>query len=103
MNANYPCPHRGGLLSYLCTVPHLNENHIFSKRNVERNTNLKKVFNPGDVLPVIIEKINTEEKRISLSTVVSNEEQDNAYEYMSSHKDDDDGETYNPFAALLKK
>lgn len=76
--------------------------HI-SKLNVERNTNLKKVFNPGDVLPVIVEKIDLEEKRISLSTVVSNEEQDNAAEYMSSHRDDDDGETYNPFAALLKK
>ncbi|MBQ0040098.1 MAG: S1 RNA-binding domain-containing protein [Treponema sp.] len=76
--------------------------HI-SKLNVERNTNLKKVFNPGDVLPVIVEKIDIEAKRISLSTVVSNEEQDNAYDYMSTHKDDDDGETYNPFAALLKK
>ncbi|MCQ2248478.1 MAG: S1 RNA-binding domain-containing protein [Treponema sp.] len=74
-----------------------------SKLNVERNTNLKKVFNAGDVLPVIIEKIDTEAKRISLSTIVSNEEQDNAYEYMSSHKDDDDGMSYNPFAALLKK
>ena len=73
-----------------------------SKLNVERNTNLKKVFNPGDVLDVIIEKIDAEEKRISLSTVVSNEERDNAKEYMSSHNDDD-GETYNPFAALLKK
>ena len=74
-----------------------------SKLNVERNTNLKKVFKAGDVLDVIIDKIDADEKRISLSTVVSNEEEDNAKEYMSSHKDDDDGETYNPFAALLKK
>lgn len=74
-----------------------------SKFNIEKNTNLKKVFNIGDVLDVIVEKIDIAEKRISLSTVVSNEEQDNAKEYMNSHKDDDDGETYNPFAALLKK
>ena len=76
--------------------------HI-SKLPVERNTNLKKVYKPGDVLNVVIEKIDIEEKRISLTPVVSNEEQDNANEYLQSHKYDDDGETYNPFAALLKK
>lgn len=74
-----------------------------SKLNVERNTNLKKVFNAGDVLDVIIDRIDVEEKRISLSTVVSNEEENNAKEYMSSHKDDDDGYSYNPFANILKK
>lgn len=76
--------------------------HI-SKLNVERNTNLKKVFNPGDEISVIVEKIDAEEKRISLSTKVSNEEENNANEYMASHKEDDDGMSYNPFAALLKK
>lgn len=76
--------------------------HI-SKLNVERNTNLKKIHKPGEKFPVIVEKVDSEEKRISLAPVVSNEEQDNAAEYLSSHKDDDDGETYNPFAALLKK
>ena len=40
------------------------------------------------------------EHRISLSPVVSNEEEENAHEYLS--KQNDDGETYNPFAALLK-
>ena len=54
-------------------------------------------------MEVVVDSIDTEEKRISLSPVVSNEEQDNANEYMTSHKDDNDGETYNPFAALLKK
>lgn len=76
--------------------------HI-SKLPVERNTNLKKVYKPGDILPVVVEKVDMEEKRISLTPVVSNEEQDNAHEYMKSHSNDDDGETYNPFAALLKK
>ncbi|MBR6296394.1 MAG: S1 RNA-binding domain-containing protein [Treponema sp.] len=74
-----------------------------SKLNVERNTNLQKVFHAGDKMEVIVDDVDVEEHRISLSPVVSNEEQDNASEYLSSHKDDDDGETYNPFAALLNK
>ena len=76
--------------------------HI-SKLPVERNTNLKKVYKAGDVLPVVVENVDMEEKRISLAPVVSNEEQNNASEYLSRHRNDDDGETYNPFAALLKK
>ena len=76
--------------------------HI-SKLNVERNTNLKKVYKAGDTMPVMIEKIDMDEKRISLSPVVSNEEEENAKEYLSSHSKDEDGETYNPFAAFLKK
>ena len=75
--------------------------HI-SKLPVERNTNLRKVYKSGDKMPVIVEKVDVEEKRISLTPVVSNEEQDNANEYLSKHSSDD-GETYNPFAALLKK
>lgn len=76
--------------------------HI-SKLPVERNTNLKKVYKAGDTLTVTVDSVDTEEKRISLSPVVSNEEQDNASEYLSKQKDSDDGETYNPFAELLKK
>ncbi len=76
--------------------------HI-SKLPVERNTNLKKVYKAGDSIPVVVEKIDLEEKRISLSPVISSEEQDNASEYLSLHKNDDSGETYNPFVALLKK
>lgn len=76
--------------------------HI-SKLPVERNTNLKKVYSAGTKIPVIIEKIDAQEKRISLSPVVSSEEEENAKEYLSSHNDDDSGEIYSPFAALLKK
>ena len=74
-----------------------------SKLNVDRNTNLKKAFTEGDKMEVVVESVDKDEKRISLTPVVSNEEQDNASEYLSTHKDDDTGETYNPFAALLKK
>ena len=76
--------------------------HI-SKLPVERNTNLKKVYKTGDKMAVIVESVDTENKRVSLTPVVSNEEQENAQEYLSSHKDEDDGYSYNPFAALLKK
>ncbi|MBP5464163.1 MAG: S1 RNA-binding domain-containing protein [Treponema sp.] len=76
--------------------------HI-SKLPVERNTNLKKVYKAGDSLTVTIERVDTDEKRISLSPIVSDEETDNAAEYQKAHANDDDGETYNPFAALLKK
>ena len=73
-----------------------------SKLNVERNTNLKTVFKVGSDYPVIVEKVDLGEHKISLSPVVSNEEEQNAYDYMSK-QENDDGETYNPFAALLKK
>ena len=76
--------------------------HI-SKLPVERNTNLKKVYKSGDSLAVTVERVDVDEKRISLAPVVSDEETDNAAEYQRAHASDDDGETYNPFAALLKK
>ena len=50
---------------------------------------------------VVVTKIDVENKRISLTTATSKEQDDTAAQYMSSQ--DDDGETYNPFAALLKK
>lgn len=76
--------------------------HI-SKLPVERNTNLKKVYKAGDSIAVTVDKVDTDEKRISLSPIVSSEEEVNAAEYQKAHASDDDGETYNPFAALLKK
>ncbi|MBQ3687354.1 MAG: S1 RNA-binding domain-containing protein, partial [Treponema sp.] len=44
--------------------------HI-SRLPVERNTNLKKVYKAGDSLAVTIERVDAEEKRISLSPIVS--------------------------------
>lgn len=74
-----------------------------SKLNVERNANLKKIFKVGEKVSVAIEKLDLEKKRISLSPIFSSQEQENANEYFSLHKNDDSGETYNPFAVLLKK
>lgn len=75
--------------------------HI-SKLPVERNTNLKQVYHAGDDITVTVDSVDLDEKRIALSPVVSNEEEENAHEYERNHANDDDGETYNPFAALLK-
>ena len=60
------------------------------------------MYQIGQKIPVIVDSVDSEQKRISLSPVVSSEENDIAAEYFSSQKEDD-GETYNPFAALLKK
>lgn len=75
--------------------------HI-SALGVDRNTNLKKKFSVGQEMSVIIKEIDAEDRRISLVPSTSTEQDDNASEYFSTHNDDD-GDTYNPFAALLKK
>lgn len=75
--------------------------HI-SALGVDRNTNLKKKFSVGQEMSVIIKEIDAADRRISLVPSTSTEQDDNASEYFSAHNDDD-GDTYNPFAALLKK
>lgn len=75
--------------------------HISELEGVSSNTNLRKVYKPGQEMSVVIEKIDVEQKRISLKPASSSEQELSAEKYMSSQKDD--GETYNPFAALLKK
>ncbi len=75
--------------------------HI-SALGVDRNTNLKKKFSVGQAMSVVIKEIDAANKRISLVPSTSTEQDENASAYFSTHSDDD-GETYNPFAALLKK
>lgn len=77
--------------------------HISTLQNVNDKTNLSKKFKVGDNFDVVIQKIDAAEKRISLAPATSNEQDDEASEYLSRQSRDDDGETYNPFAALLKK
>lgn len=74
--------------------------HI-SELSVDANTNLKKKFNAGDKMSVIVKSVDASAKRISLTTTTSLEQDKTTAKYMSSQ--DDDGDTYNPFAALLKK
>ena len=76
--------------------------HISDLEDVSANTNLRKVYKVGQSMSVVVEKINAMEKRLSLKPASSAEQDETAAKYMSS-QDEDDGETYNPFAALLKK
>lgn len=75
--------------------------HVSELEDVTANTNLKKVYKIGQEMSVVIEKIDASAKRISLVPASSKEQDDTAAKYLSSQ--DDDGETYNPFAAFLKK
>lgn len=75
--------------------------HI-STLGVDRNTNLKKKFSIGQEMSVVIKEIDSENHRISLVPSTSTEQDEEASEYFSTHNDSD-GESYNPFAALLKK
>lgn len=75
--------------------------HISKIENISQSTNLSKKFKIGETFDVVVEKIETEEKRISLTPATSNEQDKEAENYLS--KQDDSGESYNPFAALLKK
>lgn len=74
--------------------------HASTIDGVDRNTNLKKKFKIGDTMSVIIKDINVNDKRISLVPATSVEQDNSASRYLNNQND---GETYNPFAALLKK
>ncbi|MCQ2591436.1 MAG: S1 RNA-binding domain-containing protein [Treponema sp.] len=76
--------------------------HISELEDVKASTNLKKVYSVGQTMSVVIEKVDAEQKRISLKSASSVEQDTTAEKYLSSQKEDD-GETYNPFAAFLKK
>ncbi len=75
--------------------------HISELEDVSANTNLKKVYKIGQKMSVVIQIIDAENKRISLLPASSKEQDDTAAKYLSSQADD--GDTYNPFAAFLKK
>ena len=75
--------------------------HISELENISSNTNLNKVYNIGQKMSVVVEKIDLENKRISLVPATSKEQDETAAKYLSNQ--DDEGENYNPFAALLKK
>ena len=75
--------------------------HISALEDVSATTNLAKKFKVGEAFSVVVEKIDAKEKRISLLPASSAEQDQSAAKYLSAQ--DDDGESYNPFAALLKK
>lgn len=75
--------------------------HISELEGLSANTNLRKVYKVGQEMSVVVEKIDAESKRIGLVPATSKEQDETSEKYLSNQ--DDDGETYNPFAALLKK
>ena len=75
--------------------------HI-SQLDVERSTNIKKVYKPGTKFSVTVQTVDAENKRISLIPATTTEQDNTAEKYLNSQVADE-GETYNPFAALLKK
>lgn len=74
--------------------------HVSALENVERNTNLKKVFKEGESFSVCVKEVDAEKKRISLVPASSAEQDKTAEKYLKNQDFDD---TYNPFAALMKK
>lgn len=77
--------------------------HISTLEGVSASTNLAKKYKVGEKFDVVVEKVDADQKRISLTPAASAEQDESAASYLSGHASDDDGETYNPFAALLKK
>lgn len=75
--------------------------HISELEDAGANTNLRKLYKVGTSMAVQILGIDVEQKRISLRPASSAEQDENSRSYMNHQ--DDDGDTYNPFAALLKK
>lgn len=74
--------------------------HISALENVERNTNLKKVFKEGEPFSVCIKAVDAAKKRIALIPATSSEQDKTAAKYLENQDFED---TYNPFAALIKK
>lgn len=75
--------------------------HVSELENVERNSNLKQLYKPGTKMSVTIKSVDTANRRIALIPTSSAEQDKTASKYMNTQSND--GETYNPFAALLKK
>ncbi len=74
--------------------------HISEIESAKGGTNLRKLFQKGEIMHVVIQSIDIEEKRISLRPAVAKEQESDVEYYLDKQ---DSEETYNPFAALLKK
>ncbi len=75
--------------------------HISELEDVSAKSNLQKLYKIGTEMSVVVEKVDVAQKRIALVPATSKEQDETTSKYLSSQ--DDDGETYNPFAAFLKK
>ena len=75
--------------------------HISTIEKAKANTNLRKLFRLGNTFDAQIVSVDAENHRIALAPASSVKQDDDSEEYLKNQ--DDSGETYNPFAALLKK
>lgn len=75
--------------------------HISELQGESRNTNLRVKYKAGGTIDVAIKGVDSQERRISLRSATSSQQDKDTEKYLGSQKDD--GDTYNPFAALLKK
>ena len=75
--------------------------HI-SELDTDRNTNLKAKYKVGQDFSVVVKEVNVAQQRLALRPASSVEQDKLTAKYLGS-QDDSDGETYNPFAVLLKK
>ena len=76
--------------------------HISELKDISSGTNLNKKFQIGQVFDVVVLKVDEAEKRISLAPASSKQQDEDANSYLNA-QNDSDGETYNPFAALLSR
>ncbi len=76
--------------------------HVSEFEDLDPNTNLRKVYKPGTKMTVAVKSVDADSHRISLTPASTKEEDATISKYMEG-QDDDDGEMYSPFAALLKK
>ncbi len=75
--------------------------HISELKSDVGKSNPRDIVKKGQKVDVEIKNIDTERKRISLKRVSSNQEDENFQKYLETESDNDT-ETYNPFAELLK-
>lgn len=75
--------------------------HISELEEEGYKTNLRVKYKAGQAFDVAIKSVNREQRRISLKPASSNEQDSATQKYLDTQQED--GETYNPFAALLKR
>jgi small subunit ribosomal protein S1 len=77
--------------------------HISELQGDGQFAGAKKIPKAGEKLTVVVKEVDAANHRISLQTTSSFEEDASVKKYFGGGSSDGDGDTYNPFAALLKK
>jgi small subunit ribosomal protein S1 len=75
--------------------------HVSELRGDDKFGDTSKAAKVGQKMTVLVLGVDEANRRISLKPASSLEEDETVGKYLSS--DDGNGDTYNPFAALLKK